>query len=825
MQAAQFTGRKAELEQLITAYETAQAGHGGLWLVGGESGVGKSRLVDELRIIALTRGATVMSGQAIEAGSLPYQAWRDVLPSLLLNTPVDIQQAGILKEIVPQIDQLVGYPVPDAPALDGVARKTRLQVAFNQLFQQQTNPILVILDDLQWANASLDLLIGLQPLLTQMPILVIGTYRDDERPQLPDELHTQQVIHLRRFDTHEIEALSVAMLGNVGKQEKVVSLLNQETEGNIFFLIEVVRALAEEAGNLSLIGDKTLPDNIFTGGIETIVNRRLSKLPTTLAIITQLAAVIGREIDFDLLYHHYQADILNDWLIACVDAMILEIRDNKWRFAHDKLREGALRNMPKSLRKKLNKNAAHAIETVYPNNTNYNRALLEHWYVAGQIKKTVHYTIQVVNRDLNVTGTHQHTHALLDRALALLVGDGRERMNLYNLRAKAYGLASDYDQAMQFAQKANDLAHVYGDKNQVMQSLYTIGEVLARKGSLAESVGYLEQAVQLAEELGDDANIARCLNNLGVSKQRMGEFAVAKAYFERAKLLYIKLNDQHGVGLVTNYLGFAAITAQNRDEAVAHWHASLDILRKVGDLRSCGIVLGNLGGVYFDRTQYAQASDYYEQSLKIARDVGNHYGENIQIENLGRVYCSAGEYEKGMTYFEQALTMRRAKADRISIAYALNNIGIFASNKGDYERARVALEECLEHGNATGEKIIILSATNNLGFVYAFQGDVRAKDYFIDALKGAIAIDYTLAVQAGVLGMAWWHLHEGNPQKAGELVGLIQHIPNLIGYFHMRIGEIMPHLQRALPADELAQCLERGKEFDLMVVAGELVGV
>ncbi|HRF96898.1 MAG TPA: hypothetical protein PLZ51_16940, partial [Aggregatilineales bacterium] len=331
--------------------------------------------------------------------------------------------------------QLLGRPIPDAPLLDATARKLRLQVTLNALFKRQTTPIVLILDDLQWSN-NLDTLKGVHGLLETAPILIIGTFRDDERPTLPDELGIKNIIHLSRFETDEVMALSTAMLGEGGKKANVVALLTQETEGNIFFLIEVVRALAEEVGNLSQIGLKTLPDHVFTGGILTIVNRRLSKLPPALAIITQMSAIIGREIDLSLLAHHYEKDFLDEWLIASADAMIIEIKDNRWRFTHDKLREGALRSItPHSLRTKLHRKVARAIEAVYPDNADYHRALLEHWHMAGNLKKEIAYLEAVVKYDLNITGAHQRVHGILDRTLTVLSKEDRSRMSLLNLRA------------------------------------------------------------------------------------------------------------------------------------------------------------------------------------------------------------------------------------------------------------------------------------------------------------------------------------------------------------------------------------------------------
>lgn len=90
-------------------------GQGSGWLVGGESGVGKSRLLEELRTQALVKGALVLRGQAVEGGGLPYQLWREPLRRLLLHSSLSDLEAGIFKELVPDIAFLLGRWVADAP--------------------------------------------------------------------------------------------------------------------------------------------------------------------------------------------------------------------------------------------------------------------------------------------------------------------------------------------------------------------------------------------------------------------------------------------------------------------------------------------------------------------------------------------------------------------------------------------------------------------------------------------------------------------------------------------------------------------------------------
>ena len=196
LQAARFVGRDTELTQLRTALTDAQASKGSLWLVGGESGIGKSRLVDELHTHALVEGALVLRGQAIEGGGLPYQLWRDPLRRLALHTQLNDLEAGILKELVPDIGNLMGRDVPDAPELTGVAGQQRLALTINEVFRRQTQPVVLLLEDLQWTTESLFPIKELTRIVGEIALLIIGNYRNDERANLPDELPGVQHIML-----------------------------------------------------------------------------------------------------------------------------------------------------------------------------------------------------------------------------------------------------------------------------------------------------------------------------------------------------------------------------------------------------------------------------------------------------------------------------------------------------------------------------------------------------------------------------------------------------------------------------------------------------
>lgn len=155
LQAARFVGRATELQTLQDALQTAMHGQGSVWLVGGESGVGKSRLLSELRTYGLVNGVLVVRGQGVANGARSFQLWRDVLPHLVLDIELSDLEAGILKTLVPSISNLLGRAVSDVPELIGQEGQQRLVLMLQTVLQRQKRSVLILLEDLQWAEESL----------------------------------------------------------------------------------------------------------------------------------------------------------------------------------------------------------------------------------------------------------------------------------------------------------------------------------------------------------------------------------------------------------------------------------------------------------------------------------------------------------------------------------------------------------------------------------------------------------------------------------------------------------------------------------------------
>ena len=367
LQAASFVGRERELAQLTIMLNQIMSGPGSAVLLAGESGVGKSRLLDELRTRSLVNGALVLRGQAISEGSSPYDLWRDAIRWLIVLANPDDRQASILKTLVPDIAKLLNRTtVPDAPEVAPQAAYTRLLLAIEGLFQTVQQPTLLILEDLHWAdNESLTVLARVIGLTTHLPLLIVGSYRGDETPNLPVLLPGAAVIPLNRLTVEETGQLAEAMLGSVGRNANLLKLLQHETEGNAFFLVEVVRALAEESGQLAEIGSSPLPPRVLTGGVQGVVQRRLNRVPPAARPLLQVAAVAGRQLDMAVIREvmgKENAPYLDHWLSDCSDAAVLEVQEGHWRFAHNKLRDGVLSELHPPLLNDLHRQVALGIE-------------------------------------------------------------------------------------------------------------------------------------------------------------------------------------------------------------------------------------------------------------------------------------------------------------------------------------------------------------------------------------------------------------------------------------------------------------------------------
>ncbi|MCA9933114.1 MAG: protein kinase [Anaerolineales bacterium] len=822
LQAAQFVGRDTELAQLTGALQATMQGSGSAWLIGGESGVGKSRLLDELRTQALVAGAIVLRGQAVEGGGLPYQLWRDAAQLLALQTPLSDLEAGVLKPLVPNIALLLGREVLDAPELTGKSGEQRLTFTLIDLLKRQNRPLVLLLEDLQWATESLGPLQQIVLLRDQMPhLLLIATYRDDERPGLPDELAGAQVLKLARLTQKAVAALARSMLGNVGQRQDVVELLHHETEGNVFFMVETVRALAEEAGTLSAIGVEALPATVFAGGVQRLVVRRLSRVPAVYRALLERVAVAGRAIDSAVLAHLGGAAEAAAFLQAGAEAAVLEVADGAWRFAHDKLREGLLRSIPDEDKQQQHRAVAEAIEAVYPDDAAYYDVLMDHWRVAGDVARELHYLLPVVEDMVNRRAQYGRADELITRGQALLPPDDARNAALLNNRSYGHWMRGEFDIAQPVAEAARVHAEKLALSKELQDALSHLGVIANARSDVSAARIYHQQSLALARERNDLCGITICLNGLGIAAHLQGDYSEASNYYQQALELARTNGDIVSVSRSLNNLGIAAKQLGDYRFAADTLQQALTLSREMGDKHRAATNLSNLGIVIVTMGDLASANDAFQQALSLRREMGDNHGIGNVLHNLGDVALSKGDYTAAEDYHRQSLKLLQEFGYKHELASTFASLGDAMRHQQDYPTARDCYEQCLTSAQEFDNK-----RNTVLGIIGLAQTALEDRQTdFLPYLQEGLVTSLNLSVKPQLLTLlvvtGQWAARHGDTPAAARLAGLVDAHPACSPLIRIELVKLQQQLALLLPAEQLAALSAEGAALDLETTVRE----
>lgn len=653
LQAARFVGREQEMETLRRGLVQAIAGHGGGWLIAGESGVGKSRLTRELRTYALVRGALVLRSAAVAAGNSPYQIWLPALRWLVLLTEISDLEASVLQTLLPDIDQLLERSVPPAPpTLSPADIRTRLFAVITGILRRQQRPLVLLLEDLQWAGPeSIELLAWLHRSIGDQPVMLVGNFRDDERPDLPDLLPNLHLIHLERLDDAEIRALSESMLGRSGRERRLLELLQRESEGNPFFLVEVVRALAAMAGDLESIGDLSLPTKVFTGGLSQIIQRRLDHIPESERPLYEAAAILGRLIDLPVMQRLAPGVNLETWLNSGVSAAVLEVQEERWQFAHDKIRDGIVLSLLPERAQELHRAVAQVLEVTYGGGPDMAARLAHHWREGGDPRREQMYAVMAGGEALR-SGANRDAIRFLERAqeLAASVSEGSrlEDARLTRQLGQAYlalGRMAEsqryLEQTLKIAGKPPPVSRsavlmslLRQLMTQVVHRLWP-GRFVGRAAPveaplLLEAVRACQQIAEIyyfasqkerlvdaglktlnfAELAGPSPEMARGYGNLSVISGLIPQERILEALSELYVRLAITASEQVG-DLPAQ--AWAHVTANTYTVGRGMWSRTLelsdraiDLCRQTGDSRTLGLALGSRSLVPYHRGHFGE---------------------------------------------------------------------------------------------------------------------------------------------------------------------------------------------------------------------------
>jgi len=645
LHAARFVERDVELNRLSNALAQARMGQTSLWFIGGESGVGKSRLLDEFRTAAMIQGALVLRGQAEVDGANPYQIWREPLRRLLLTidpSALATVDLSVLKQLVPDLDSLLNLTVPDAPLLTGVDGEQRLNTAvlnlFKSYFQFNDPPLLIILEDVHWATKALDLVTLLMSSSSTHPMMLVGSFRDDEAPELLSQFPQSQLLVLSRLSEDAIRMLSESMLGESGKSRHIVNLLQQESEGNVFFLTEIIHALAEEAGDLAQVGKTTLPARLFTGGMKQIVQRRLDRVPQVFRPLLHLAAAAGRQLDLRLLAQVAGEVDFEMWITTCANATVIVLRDERWQFAHDKLREHILNSFTDEEVTALHEQLGTAFEVVYANELEQHAAALAyHWSFTQNQAKKVRFSMLAGEAAMKISAfadAQSHFVQALDSLSVTSATRGERSTVLTRLGDVAVTLGR-YDTGSAYLDEAVALAREINDSKPLAKALQTSAWIHLRQGAMEQAQATLEEALSIASIGGhhEETMLASYLTSvLHVIK---GQYADAQRSANAALPLAIATADRAHEADIRNVLGAIEEGLGNPLAAYTQLNTAYTIAKEIGYRYLMANALGNMARTAYFQGKHEQSLRQAEEVLQLFREMGSIYPEAIMLYFIG----------------------------------------------------------------------------------------------------------------------------------------------------------------------------------------------
>lgn len=671
LQTAEFVGRDAELEQLHEALIQATKGNGSAWLLAGESGVGKSRLVSEVRIFALVNGAQVFHGQVENVGDSPYGPWRNILRLLALASAPDDFEAAVLQLIIPDIASLLGRTnIPELPALDPAGSQLRLFSVISTLVQRLDTPLVFILEDLQWASPeTVNLLNWVSRRAVDHALFVIGNYRDDETPRMADYLPDMQMLKLQRLEMADIARLSQAMLGESGKAPQVIDLIQRETEGNAFFMVEVVRALAEEAGRLDKIIGMTLPDKVFAGGMQTIIQRRLQQVSDRSRPLLVLAAVAGRYLDLTVMRTLAPRQKLDLWLADCADCAVLEIENDRWFFAHDKLREAVVDQLAAEELRSLHERVAIAIEGTYSDRSDYAGRLAYHWARADNVAKEIKYSI-LAGRESATRFANDDAVRFFRRALELTTED--KLPILYEL-AQIYELISQWDSAEDLVRRAIVMPTITPDHQRVRaQCQSMLGRILSKyKGDYQEAIAHLQQARATFDKLEDKPGLVEVYSDIATAYSSQGEREAGLDYLGRQKNLATEIADSRGLSNALRRIGHIHVQEGDNDKALACYEQSLELAQAIDDPKAILAASSSLGVFHTRVGNLDRALDNLLLQHGQAQLIGDISSAGETIISIGALYRTVGDLESAVACCEQGLSTSSQLVDQLGSSIGL----------------------------------------------------------------------------------------------------------------------------------------------------------
>ena len=741
-----FVGRARQVEQLVLAVQEAAAGASPVILVAGEAGVGKSRLVAEVGSRLHAGGTTVLYGRCDPEAGTPYQPFAQALSALAegLDAPtaraVLAPHRGELARLVPRFHQLVpgaGDPLDGDPGGDRYRMFHAVSDALGALAETSTG-VMLVLDDVHWADVSTLALLEHLVVSTAPPgLAVVVAYRstdvarDAPAEQVLGALRRRSgasVVELDGLTVGEVGAYLAAVDEELGGLEDLAADLHIRTDGNPFFLRELVRhvqgAGAAEAGDPAAVLTRAGTPQ----GVRELVHDRLRALPPETVAILEAAAILGAEFDVRLAARTADIDVpeaLARLEPATAVGLVGEAGGGTFAFVHALVRASIYDDLPASRRISGHVAAARALEASGGAERHWPE-LAHHWSeaaVAGHAAEAVESSLRAAERSI-AAAAHDAAVDHLRRATAHLAddpaGDPVHRIEVQLRLAEALTLAGRLDEAEPVFLASADEARRAGRADLFGRAALGLGgDLPSTPPENRRAIALVEQALEQHPDPGPTRALLLC--RLAERRHRTDAGSVRRALVDEAvaearaigddgllaRVMLSRVRALHGPGAMAEMLEISTevdrIATLLPDDALAVRSAQVR-------MNAC-FVLGDLAGaVQAARVTSVLAARLRQpeyQRLPLMWEAframyEGRFDAGTAICDELRALLEAGRHSQTMELVGALLTPRFVFQGRSEAAYQISKdfdfsyrdalLASFSAEAGNLDRARHHLE-------------------------------------------------------------------------------------------------------------------------------------
>jgi class 3 adenylate cyclase/tetratricopeptide (TPR) repeat protein len=661
-------GRERECEALGNCLKDLKNGRSAIAMIYGEAGVGKTRLLTEIRKGA-AEGLLWLEGRCFASNqTLSYGPFLDLLRrhiGIADEQGADEQRIALRSyvaekfpaaiDIYPVLAQLLALPLEPTELellqrLEGETFRTRLFAIIEQLLLSLANeqPVVVLIEDLHWADqSSIDLLNHLILLTTRGKVAIIGISRTRHEPTthwaklgpVLDQFrqHLTEVF-LEPLTLESSRGLIAELLGGDYLPEKLAEEILGKAEGNPFFLEEVLRSLIESGAlvqsdtgwHVSSFGERIkVPDTL-----QGVLLSRLDRLPEDLKRLTQRAAVVGRIFLYRVLEQLARGDSALDTQLATLEASDLvreraRLPEVEYIFKHGLTQEVAYQTLLAPARKTLHNKVGEAMEQIFESRLDeFNSILAYHYFAAEAWQKALDYSVRSANAAFRVCAypeARSHYRRALE-CLQHLEKDPDHLRQFVDITIKLVGAslqAESPEKNLARLLEAETIAQSLDDPVRLGLVQLWIGRAHYYGGKLREAIGYFQKVLAVAPMLGDPELMALPGAVIGRVLFMQGQFKKSQQLLDQAIPLLEKAQNHHEMLFAYIYRGGARTCLGDFAAGLSDLHGALEIARTSRDQNAEAMALTGLAMIQNVAGKYVESIASAHLALKVAEKTGD----------------------------------------------------------------------------------------------------------------------------------------------------------------------------------------------------------